>query len=77
MTGKKAKPRRPHTINRDVSAADPPTIAVVDALARLQLQARRQGGTLHLENAFAGLDDVLPSSDGAAPLEVTTDADSG
>jgi hypothetical protein len=60
--------RRPTPIVCDVRALAPDIVAV-DALARLQLAARRQGLELRLLNAsgalqeligFAGLDDVLP-----------------
>lgn len=53
----------------DVSGVDPDAVTV-DALARLQLGARRHGCTVRLRNAsgdlrglvdFMGLDDVLPS----------------
>ena len=56
----------------DVDCVTRPDLAVVDALARLQLAARRLGGTIRIRNAskelrgllvFAGLADVLPGCD--------------
>jgi STAS domain len=53
----------------DVSAITEPDDATVDALARLQLEARRLGASIELQHASArlidllvlvGLDDVLP-----------------
>ena len=53
----------------DVDCVTRPDLAVVDALARLQLAARRLGGTVRIRTAskefegllaFAGLGDVLP-----------------
>jgi ABC-type transporter Mla MlaB component len=52
----------------DVSSVDPPDAVTIDALARLQLGARRHGCRVHLCNAsdelrelvvFMGLSDVL------------------
>jgi ABC-type transporter Mla MlaB component len=57
----------------DVAGVDADAVTV-DALARLQLAARRYGCRVHLLNAcdelvalveFMGLTDVLPSGDGA------------
>lgn len=55
----------------DVGALDAPDMAIVDALARLQLSARRLGCEIRLLNAterlrelldLAGLSNVLPSA---------------
>ena len=49
----------------------PPTLTAIDALARLQLTARRLGGRIRLRGTtpdisllidFAGVDEVLPTS---------------
>lgn len=56
----------------DVGALTEPCAVTIDALARLQLTARRSGGSVRLRNAskelrgllaLLGLGDVLPSSD--------------
>lgn len=56
----------------DVGCLTTPTLATIDALARLALTARRAGGAIRLRNAsprlhalvrFAGLADVLPADD--------------
>ena len=53
----------------DVDCMTRPDLAVIDALARLQLAARRLGGTVRIRSAskelegllaFAGLSDALP-----------------
>jgi hypothetical protein len=38
---------------------DPPTLEVIDSLARLQLTTRRQGGQLRLEELSAALGQLL------------------
>lgn len=57
----------------DVGRLTSPTLATIDALARLALTARRSGGAIRLRNAspqlralvrLAGLGDVLPGDDG-------------
>ncbi|MDQ5819987.1 MAG: STAS domain-containing protein [Actinomycetota bacterium] len=64
---------RPGTIVCDVRALVDADVATIDALARLQLTARRCGFVLHLRNAppelhellaFVGLDGVLPVEPG-------------
>jgi len=59
----------PEAIVVDVSALTEPDPAVLDALVRLQLAARRLGSSIRLENAcselvdllaLVGLSDVLP-----------------
>ncbi len=56
----------------DVGAIDKPDLAAVDALARIQLGARRCGAQVSLHNpceeleellTFLGLDEVLPSAE--------------
>jgi len=60
-------------VTLDVRAIVAPSAATVDALARVQLSARRAGGAIRLRNAdeelrgllaFAGLDAVLPCGAG-------------
>jgi hypothetical protein len=57
----------------DVDSLTRPDLALIDALARLQLAARRLGGTIRIRNAskdlegllaLAGLDQVLPACPG-------------
>ena len=54
----------------DVSAVTEPDAAVVDAVARLHLIARRQGRHIRLEHANARLRDLLALTglDGVLPL---------
>ena len=49
---------RPSTIVCDVGALAP-DVAAVDALARLQLNARRLGYEIHLRDASVDLQDLL------------------
>jgi anti-anti-sigma regulatory factor len=69
----------------DVGALDTPDAATVDALARLQLAARRRGRRVTLRHArpalqdlvaLAGLGDVLPDCAGSV-LEVVGQAEQG
>ena len=43
----------------DLAAVDRPDAVLVDALARLELAARRAGGTLSVRNAPRGLGDLV------------------
>lgn len=43
----------------DVSAVEDPDVGTVDALARVQLSARRLGGTVQLRGAGAELRDLI------------------
>ncbi len=67
----------PAVVRIDVGALSQPDLASVDALARLQLHARRSGRSLRLVDAgpelrallaLLGLDDALPTDD-ALPLD--------
>jgi anti-anti-sigma regulatory factor len=55
----------------DVGAVQAADIAVVDAVCRLQLAARREGGALRLRNASAELRDLLRlvGLDGVVPCD--------
>ncbi len=60
-------------ITYDVSAITKPDEADVDALARLQLAARRSGASIVLRNATPALVDVLTAAGLAAALGVDVD----
>jgi ABC-type transporter Mla MlaB component len=66
----------------DVGAVEDPDAGTVDALARMQLTARRLGGTLRIRRAcgelrdlltLSGLSDVLPCNE--LPLEASGKAE--
>jgi len=66
------RPRsEPRAVVIDVGALDRPTIATIDALARLQVGARRLGDRIRLRNASRELQDLLALTglSGVLPVE--------
>ena len=53
------EPPRPPVVGCDVSRITEPDERALDALARLQLSARRLGATIHLRNACPALVDLI------------------